>query len=137
MSHPSAAKTSSRARSHPRRGFDQELVLGNTSAQRHWGYARDYVEAMWLMRQHTEPDEYVVATDETHSARDFSMRFSQSSIWRRRNARKKNASLKRPTEPVELVGWKPRADFQDLVREMVEAELAALERTDDDRWLAL
>ena len=118
------------------RGLESELVLGNTAACRDWGHARDYVEAMWLMLQHTEPDDYVVATGEPHSVQDFvEAAFAVVDLpWKK--YLKRNAALERPTEPARLVGstekirrtldWKPRTSFSELVREMVEAELSVL-----------
>ncbi len=115
---------------------ESELVLGNTAARRDWGHARDYVEAMWLMLQHTEPDDYVVATGETHSVQEFvEAAFAVVDLpWEKYV--KHDAALERPNEPVRLVGsrekiertlgWQPRTAFPDLVREMVEAELATL-----------
>jgi GDPmannose 4,6-dehydratase len=118
------------------RGRESELVLGNTAACRDWGHARDYVEAMWLMLQHTEPDDYVVATGEPHSVQDFvEAAFAVVDLpWKK--YLKRNAALERPTEPARLVGsaekirrtlgWIPRTSFSGLVREMVEAELSVL-----------
>lgn len=123
------------------RGLDQELVLGNVTARRDWGHAQDYVEAMWRMLQHTEPDDYVVATGETHSVRDFiDAAFAVIDLSPDKFL-KLNAAFERPTEPGKLVGspekiervlgWKPRHSFPDLVREMVEAELAAIDSARD------
>jgi GDPmannose 4,6-dehydratase len=118
------------------RGRESELVLGNTAACRDWGHARDSVEAMWLMLQHTEPDDYVVATGEPHSVQDFvEAAFAVVDLpWKK--YLKRNAALERPTEPARLVGsaekirrtlgWIPRTSFSGLVREMVEAELSVL-----------
>ena len=118
------------------RGLENELVLGNTAARRDWGHAEDYVAAMWLMLQAPEPDDYVVATGETHSVEDFvNAAFGVVGLPAKKYM-KHDASFERPTEPVKLVGssekirrtlgWKPQKTFTDLVREMVEAELAAL-----------
>ncbi|MEO5753785.1 MAG: GDP-mannose 4,6-dehydratase [Chthoniobacterales bacterium] len=123
------------------RGLDQELVLGNVTARRDWGHAQDYVEAMWRMLQHTEPDDYVVATGETHSVRDFvDAAFAVVDLSPDKFL-KLNAAFERPTEPGNLVGspekiervlgWKPRHSFPDLVREMVEAELPAIDSARD------
>lgn len=119
------------------RGLEQELVLGNTSARRDWGHAQDYVAAMWLMLQHSEPDDYVVATGETHSVRDFvAAAFAVVDLPPEKYL-KHHPSFERPTEPAKLVGstekirqvlgWKPQKGFDALVREMVEAELAAID----------
>lgn len=119
------------------RGLQNELVLGNVSARRDWGHARDYVEAMWRMLQHHKPDDYLVATGETHSVQDFvEAAFAVVDLPPAKYL-KLDPGLERPTEPVKLVGspekikrildWKPSVSFRDLVREMVEAELAALD----------
>jgi GDPmannose 4,6-dehydratase len=118
------------------RGLENELVLGNMSARRDWGHARDYVEAMWLVLQHSTPDDYVVATGETHSVQDFvEAAFAIVDLSPEKYV-KHDPSFERPVEPAKLagssekirriLGWNPRASFADLVREMVEAELAAI-----------
>jgi GDPmannose 4,6-dehydratase len=119
------------------RGLDHELVLGNLQGQRDWGRAQDYVAAMWLMLQHEKPDDYIVATGETHSVRDFvEAAFAIVNIpWEK--FVKHDSSFDRLADPTKLVGsakkieqtlgWKPSGNFQQLVREMVEAELAAIE----------
>ena len=117
------------------RGLEQELLLGNTAACRDWGHAKDYVEAMWLMLQHDEPDDYVVATGVGHSVADFvAEAFAVVGLEAKKFVRQ-DPSFERPIEPAMLVGsakkiehvlgWKPAHDFKQLVREMVEAELAA------------
>jgi GDPmannose 4,6-dehydratase len=119
------------------RGVDQELVLGNLESRRDWGRAQDYVAAMWLMLQSDRPDDYVVATGETHSVRDFvETAFAVVNLpWEKYV--KHNPAFDRPTEPARLVGspakikadlgWQSHGSFADLVREMVEAELAAVD----------
>lgn len=118
------------------RGLDTELVLGNLESKRDWGRAQDYVRAMWLMLQHEKPDDYVVATGEAHSVRDFAeAAFAIVDLpWEKYV--KHDSAFNRPIEPARLVGcadkiqktlnWKPTSTFQDLVREMVNAELEAL-----------
>ena len=119
------------------RGLENELVLGNVEARRDWGHARDYVEAMWRMLQHSEPGDYVVATGETHSVQDLvDAAFAVVDLSPAKYL-KLDAAFERPTEPAKLVGspakiervlgWKPSVSFPDLVREMVEAELAAID----------
>src|SRR5881398_3910195 len=115
------------------RKLDDELVLGNLESQRDWGRAHDYVEAMWLMVQHKTADDYVVATGETHSVREFvKAAFAVVDLpWEKYV--KHDESFDRPTEPARLVGcadkirrtlgWKPTGTFEQLSREMVEAEL--------------
>jgi len=117
------------------RNLDSELVLGNMESQRDWGRAQDYVQAMWLMLQHGIADDYVVATGETHSVREFvEAAFAVVDLpWQKYV--KHDPAFDRPTEPVRLVGcadkirkilgWKPGGTFRELVREMVDAELAA------------
>jgi GDPmannose 4,6-dehydratase len=119
------------------RGLDAELTLGNLDSRRDWGWAKDYVGAMWLMLQHTTADDYIVATGETHSVREFvEAAFAIVDLdWQK--FVKHNSDFDRPADPTQLVGsaekirktlgWKPTGTFEQLVREMVEAELAALD----------
>lgn len=119
------------------RGLADELALGDLDSRRDWGHAREYVEAMWLMLQHDHPDDYVVATGTTHTVRELvEAAFAAVSLpWERYV--KHNANLTRPAEPTLLVGsaekirrelgWEPRTQFSELVAEMVQAEMAALE----------
>ena len=119
------------------RNLDDELVLGNLESRRDWGRAQDYVQAMWLMLQHQTADDYVVATGETHSVREFvDAAFAVVGLpWEKYV--KHDSLFNRPTEPVRLVGcsekigktlgWKPAGNFAQLVREMVDAELAAID----------
>lgn len=120
------------------RGLDVGLTLGNLESRRDWGRAQDYVEAMWMMLQHETPDDYVVATGETHSVRDFvEAAFNVVDLpWEKYV--KHDPAFDRPAEPGQLVGnaakirqrlgWKPTGSFKQLVREMVEAEMAELRR---------
>jgi GDPmannose 4,6-dehydratase len=119
------------------RGLDVELVLGNLESQRDWGRAQDYVGAMWLILQHDTPDDYVVATGETHSVREFvEAAFAVVDLPWQKFVRR-DSSFDRPADPAHLVGcaekirktlgWKPSGGFPQLVREMVEAELAAID----------
>jgi GDPmannose 4,6-dehydratase len=119
------------------RGLDQHLSLGSLESRRDWGRAQDYVVAMWLMLQRGTPDDYVVATGQTHSVRDFvQTAFAVVDLpWEKYV--KHNPAFDRPTDPARLVGlpakikaelgWEPQGSFADLVREMVEAELAAID----------
>jgi GDPmannose 4,6-dehydratase len=114
-------------------GRGGKLKLGNLDARRDWGYAPEYVEAMWMMLQQPEPDDYVVATGETHSVRELAeLAFSQVGLDWREHA-EVDSALYRPAE-VELLmgdatkarnrlGWRPRTSFTELVRCMVEADL--------------
>jgi GDPmannose 4,6-dehydratase len=114
-------------------GREQKLYLGNLEARRDWGYAPEYVEAMWRMLQADEPSDYVVATGETHSVKEFvEAAFSQVGLeWAAYV--EIDPRYFRPTEVDELcgdaskasaeLGWRPTTGFQDLVRIMVEADL--------------
>jgi GDPmannose 4,6-dehydratase len=118
------------------RGLDVDLVLGNLESRRDWGRAEDYVRAMWMMLQHQTADDYVVATGETHSVREFiEAAFAVVNLpWEKYV--KHDTSFERPAEPARLVGcadkirktlgWKPTGTFAELVREMVEAEVEQL-----------
>ena len=116
-----------------RKGKTKELRLGNLDARRDWGYARDYVEAMWLMLQQAQPDDYVIATGETQSVREFlEEAFSYAGLdWR--EFVKVDSKYFRPAE-VDLLlgdaskarralGWEPRVTFKALVRLMVDADM--------------
>jgi len=121
-------------------GLGRELRLGNLDAKRDWGHAREYVQAMWRMLQGDVPDDYVVATGETHSVREFvATAFAYADLDYREYV-KIDPQLYRPAE-VELLlgdpakarqalGWNPKVRFQDLVAEMVEADLRLLERSE-------
>ncbi len=114
-------------------GLQNKLYLGNLDAKRDWGYAPDYVEAMWLMLQQDEPDDYVIATGETHSVREFvEAVFSYLDLdWK--DYVEIDPRYFRPAEVDILLGdaskarrklgWKPKTSFQDLVRIMVEHDL--------------
>ncbi|GIW10823.1 MAG: GDP-mannose 4,6-dehydratase [Dehalococcoidia bacterium] len=119
-------------------GLDRTLALGNLEARRDWGYAPDYVEAMWLMLQQDEPDDYVIATGETHSVREFAeLAFAHVGLDYRDYV-VQDPRFMRPAEVDLLVGnaakararlgWAPRTTFQELVRRMVDADLALLQR---------
>jgi GDPmannose 4,6-dehydratase len=118
------------------RGLDTELVLGNLESKRDWGRAQDYVQAMWLMLQHDKPDDYVVATGQAHSVREFAEAAFKAVDLPWKKYVKHDAAFDRPIEPARLVGcsdkirktlgWKPTGSFQELVRELVQAELEKL-----------
>ncbi|RJX35394.1 MAG: GDP-mannose 4,6-dehydratase [Desulfarculus sp.] len=118
-------------------GLQKKLYLGNLDAQRDWGYAADYVEAMWLMLQQEEPDDYVVATGETHSVREFvEEAFAYLGLdWKDyveidpRYFRPADVEYLRgdPTKAKQKLGWEPKVKFHDLVRLMVDADLAAVQ----------
>ena len=116
-------------------GLEKELVLGNIDAKRDWGYAGDYVKAMWLMLQQDEPDDYVVATGETHSVEEFLEKtFSKIGLGDWRNYVRQDPKFFRPAEVDLLIGdptkaktklgWKPEVSFEQLVDMMVAHDLA-------------
>jgi GDPmannose 4,6-dehydratase len=122
-------------------GLQKKLYLGNLEAKRDWGYAPDYVEAMWLMLQQPEPDDYVLATGEAHSVREFlEEAFGLLGLDPYAHV-EIDPRYFRPTEvdfllgdaskAREKLGWQPRVTFKELVRRMVEhdLELAKQERT--------
>jgi GDPmannose 4,6-dehydratase len=117
-------------------GRSKQIQLGNLEARRDWGHAREYVEAMWMMLQQPEPDDYVVATGESHSVRDFvDLAFSQAGLDYRNHV-VTDPTLFRPAEVNLLLGdatkaraklgWTPSITFESLVREMVDADCRAL-----------
>lgn len=117
-------------------GRQQKLKLGNLEARRDWGHAREYVEAMWLMLQQDDPDDYVIATGESHSVREFAeLAFSCVGLdWR--DHVEIDPSLYRPAEVESLLGdstkarrklgWTHQVSFDQLVREMVAADCQSL-----------
>ena len=116
-------------------GLAHELRLGNLEARRDWGHAREYVEAMWRMLQQETPDDYVIATGETHTVREFAAAAFAHLGLDSRDYVTIDPAMVRPAD-VELLlgcaakaelelGWCPRTMFRDLVVEMVEADLAA------------
>ena len=114
-------------------GLQESLYLGNMDARRDWGYAKDYVDMMWMMLQMDKPDDYVVATGETHSVREFVEETFAALDLDWKQYVKHDARYERPAE-VELLigdpakakkqlGWEPRVKFKDLVKIMVDADL--------------
>jgi GDPmannose 4,6-dehydratase len=116
-------------------GLQEEIVLGNIDSSRDWGYAGDYVEAMWMMLQQPTPDDYVIATGETHTIRDLlteSFKLAGIDDWAKYV--KQDPRFYRPAEvdllfgdaskAHEKLGWKPRVSFPELVRMMYEHDLA-------------
>ncbi|MFI5005861.1 MAG: GDP-mannose 4,6-dehydratase [Solirubrobacterales bacterium] len=116
-----------------RKGKAKELRLGNLDAQRDWGFAKDYVEAMWLMLQQEKPDDYVIATGETHSVREFlEEAFAYAGLdWK--DFVKVDPKYFRPAEvdlllgdpskAKRILGWEPKVTFKALVRLMVDADM--------------
>ena len=114
-------------------GLQDKISLGNLDARRDWGYARDYVEAMWLMLQQDEPDDYVIATGETHSVREFleevfelaQLDVSKHLIIDKRLERPHEVPLLLgdPTKAKLKLGWEPKTKFKELAKLMYEADL--------------
>jgi GDPmannose 4,6-dehydratase len=119
-------------------GLSNELRLGNLESRRDWGYAGDYVEAMWLMLQPDKPDDYVVCTGETHSVRDFcaaafshvGLDYNDYVIQDPRFFRPAEVDLLvgNPQKAFENLSWKPRVSFEKLVAMMVDADLQMLSK---------
>lgn len=132
-------------------GLDEKLYLGNIDAKRDWGYAKDYVEGMWRMLQQEKPNDYLLATGETHTVREFveetAKLLGMDLIWEGEGVNEKGRDKKtnkviieidpkyfRPTEvdlligdpskAKELLGWEPKTKFHELVKIMVDADLA-------------
>jgi len=121
-----------------KRGLADEVRLGNLEAQRDWGYAGDYVEAMWLMLQQDEPDDYVIATGKTHSVRELcEVTFGYLGLDYR-DCVVSDPKFYRPAEVDQLVGdaskarrvlgWEPKVSFEELIHMMVDADMEALQR---------
>ncbi len=127
-----------RAATRIKMGLQNELFLGNLDAQRDWGYAKEYVEVMWLMLQQEKADDYVCATNETHTIREFCEEcFGLLDLdWKQYV--KHDARYERPSEvelligdPAKLkkqIGWEPKVKFKELVRIMTEADLEVARR---------
>lgn len=124
-------------------GLQSELRLGNLDAKRDWGYAGDYVRAMWLMLQQDTPDDYVIATEETHSVREFcELAFARAGLNYDAYV-KVDPKFYRPaevhllhgdcTKAREQLGWVPECSFADLVNRMVDADLARVQAEIDNR----
>jgi GDPmannose 4,6-dehydratase len=128
----------SRAVARIKYGLDSALYLGNLNAQRDWGYAPEYVEGMWLMLQQDKPDDYVLATNETHTVREFVQHaFAYADLdWKQ--FIKHDDRYERPAEVDLLIGdpakakkqlsWEPKVRFQELVKLMVDADLEMVRR---------
>jgi GDPmannose 4,6-dehydratase len=123
-------------------GLAHELRIGNLDAQRDWGFAGDYVEAMWLMLQQDEPDDYVVATGKTHTVeRLLEVAFSSVNLdWK--NYAVQDEKFMRPAEVDLLIGdpskahaklgWEPQVSFEELITMMVEADIDRLKNNPHD-----
>jgi GDPmannose 4,6-dehydratase len=118
-------------------GLAKELRLGNLEARRDWGFAGDYVQAMWLMLQQEQPDDYVVATGETHSVQELvEVAFNHVGLdWKKHvvldpafiRPAEVDLLIGDPTKARTQLGWKPKVTFQGLVQRMVEADLRRLQ----------
>jgi GDPmannose 4,6-dehydratase len=121
-------------------GLANELRLGNLEAQRDWGHAAEYVPAMWTMLQQKEPDDYVVATGETHSVREFcdeafrclGKDYREFVVVDERFFRPAEVEVLKgdSSKARRLLGWKPQRGFKDLVKEMVQADVDMLRKGD-------
>ncbi|HXN37923.1 MAG TPA: GDP-mannose 4,6-dehydratase [Solirubrobacteraceae bacterium] len=118
-------------------GLEKELRLGNLDAERDWGYAKDYVEAMWLMLQREDPQDYVIATGEAHSVRECcDVAFDEAGLGDFERYVTIDPAFVRPAEVDHLIGdpskaerdlgWKPQTSFEDLIRLMTRADLELL-----------
>lgn len=117
-------------------GIDNKIVLGNIDARRDWGHARDYVEAMWMMLQQEAPEDYLIATGQTHSVRDFlEVAFGHLDLDYRQyleirdefyRPAEKNLLCGNALNAKNKLGWIPRISFEELVREMVEHDLSLI-----------
>lgn len=135
-------------------GLQDKILLGNLNSKRDWGYAPEYVEAMWIMLQQEQPDDYVVASGETHSVREFvELAFKHAGfdiVWEGEGIKEKGIDKKtektlvevsseffRPAEvdilsgdyakAMEKVGWRPKTKFEDLVKIMVDADMKRID----------
>ncbi len=116
-----------------------EIRLGNLDSKRDWGFAGDYVEAMWLMLQQKKPNDYIISTGETHSIRDFlNIAFNHAGIKSWKKYVKIDPRFKRPAElfalhgksdkAKKILGWKPKVKFKELVKMMMDADLDRLKK---------
>ncbi len=126
-----------RALARIKQGLQDKLFLGNLDAKRDWGYAKEYVEAMWLMQQQEEPDDYVIATGETYSVREFlkvafeyvGLNFEDHVAFDERYVRPAEVELLVGdySKAKEKLGWEPKTKFEDLVKLMVDADMKELQ----------
>jgi len=118
--------------------LQKELILGNLEAKRDWGYAPEYVEGMWRILQHDEGDDFILATNETHSIREFlAIAFGRAGLDWKEYVRH-DERYERPAEVDLLIGdpakakrvldWEPKVRFRELVEIMVDADIEALSR---------
>lgn len=125
-----------RAVAYIKAGLQKKLYLGNLDAKRDWGYAKEYVEAMWLMLQQDKPDDFVIATGETHSVREFceeafgcvGLDWKEYVEMDERYLRPAEVDLLigDPSKAKRILGWEPKVKFKELTRLMVDADMKAL-----------
>ena len=119
-------------------GISSEIRLGNLTSKRDWGFAGDYVEAMWTMLQQKKPDDFILSTGKTHSIEDFlNIAFKHVGITNWKKYVKLDPTFERPKELMvlkgksdkacKILGWKPSVKFEDLVKMMIDADLKRLE----------
>jgi GDPmannose 4,6-dehydratase len=140
------------------KGKQDKIYLGNMNAKRDWGYAKDYVKMMWMMLQHDTPEDFVIATGETHTVREFvEAAFSHVDIeieWQGKGVDEKGIDkdtgkvlvevdpkyfrptevdllIGDPTKAKEELGWEPEVKFKELVQLMVQSDLEAIEKHGD------
>ncbi|MFC1662939.1 GDP-mannose 4,6-dehydratase [Patescibacteria group bacterium] len=119
-------------------GLAKSIHLGNLEAKRDWGYAEDYVEAMWLMLQHDKPEDFIIATGKSHSVKELAETAFEHVGLDYKNFVKIDDSLKRPaevdtlvgdsTKAKKLLGWQPKVSFAELIKMMVDADLERLNK---------
>jgi GDPmannose 4,6-dehydratase len=125
-------------------GLQDKLFLGNLDAKRDWGYAGDYVEAMWLMLQQDKPDDFVIATGETHTVREFlELVFEQAGLGPANKYVEIDSRLFRPQEvPLLLgdyskakdkLGWSPKTNLRELAKMMYESDLASIINSEEKK----
>ena len=139
-------------------GMKETVYLGNLDAKRDWGYAPDYVEAMWLMLQQEKPDDYVIATGETHSVREFvevsCKKLGFDLTWKGKGAEEKGIDKKTgktivaidkkffrpaevdlllgdPTKEIKKLGWKPKVKFKQIAELMIENDMEMIKKHDE------
>ena len=124
-------------------GIEEAITLGNLDAKRDWGYAPDYVEAMWLILQQDKPDDYVISTGKTHSIRDFlGLAFKHIGIEDWSSYVKQNPKYMRPAEVDYLIGdsskayknlnWKAKTTLEEMIGKMVDNDIKLLKRSQND-----
>jgi len=125
-----------RAVAYIKTGLQDKLFLGNLDSKRDWGYAKEYVEAMWLMLQQEQPDDFVIATGETHTIREFcELAFHHAGLdWQKHVAFDKrylrpaevDILIGNPAKARRVLGWEPKVKFKELVQLMVDADIQLL-----------